>query len=127
MKRTEADLLAEAPIKNGGADSPALAHERHIARSRDGVGEGGVQPADRTHDAQTVRANNAHAAAARFFKHLALQIGALFFRISLKPADIMMAPFTPAATHSRTTPGTVMAGVTITARSTLSGTAAILA
>ena len=43
---------------------------------------------------------------------------------SLKPAEMMIAPFTPAATHSRTTPGTVLAGVTITARSTLSGTAA---
>ena len=29
------------------------------------------------------------------------------FPDSLKPADIMMAPFTPAATQSRTTPGTV--------------------
>ena len=42
--------------------------------------------------------------------------------ISLKPAEITTAPFTPASTHSRMMPGTVGAGVTMTARSTGSGT-----
>ena len=38
----------------------------------------------------------------------------------------MIAPLTPASTHSAITPGTVGAGVTTTARSTGSGTAAIV-
>ncbi len=42
--------------------------------------------------------------------------------VSLKPAEMMIAPFTPASTHSLITPGTVGAGVTTTARSTGSGT-----
>ena len=44
---------------------------------------------------------------------------------SLKPAEIMIAAGTFAAAHSATTPGTVSAGVTITARSTGPGTAPI--
>ena len=43
---------------------------------------------------------------------------------SLKPAEMMIAPRTPTSTHSPTTVGTVGAGVTITAKSTRSGTAA---
>ncbi|MFA5914327.1 MAG: hypothetical protein WC830_12290 [Burkholderiales bacterium] len=46
---------------------------------------------------------------------------------SLKPAEMMIAPFTPAATHSPTISGTVGAGVTMTARSTGSGTSPTLA
>ena len=42
--------------------------------------------------------------------------------ISLKPAEMMTAPFTPAATHSRTICGTVAALVAMTARSTAAGT-----
>ena len=45
---------------------------------------------------------------------------------SLKPAEMMMAAFTPALTHSSIRSGTVFAGVTMTARSTLSGTLPIL-
>ena len=45
--------------------------------------------------------------------------------ISLNPAEMMIAPLTPASTHSPITSGTVGAGVTTTARSTGSGTAAI--
>ncbi len=41
--------------------------------------------------------------------------------ISLKPAEMMTAPPTPASPHSRMTPGTVAAGVTTTARSSLPG------
>jgi hypothetical protein len=43
--------------------------------------------------------------------------------VSLKPAEIMMAPRTPALAQSRMMPGTLAGGVTMTARSTLSGTA----
>ena len=46
--------------------------------------------------------------------------------ISLNPADIIIAPLTPAATHSPTIPGTVEAGVTMIANSTGSGTALML-
>ena len=46
---------------------------------------------------------------------------------SLNPAEMMIAPFTPAATHSLTIPGTVAAGVTMSARSTGSGTWATFA
>ena len=46
--------------------------------------------------------------------------------ISLKPAEMMIAPWTPASTHSPMMPGTVGAGVTMTARSTGSGTAVML-
>ena len=44
-----------------------------------------------------------------------------FGPVSLNPAEMMMAPRTPAATHSAMMPGTVLAGVTTTARSTGSG------
>ncbi len=40
-------------------------------------------------------------------------------RFPLNPAEIMTAPPTPAAAHSRIAPGTVAAGVTTTARSSL--------
>ena len=41
------------------------------------------------------------------------------------PAEMMTAPFTPAAAHSPTMSGTVAAGVAMTARSTFSGTSAM--
>ena len=41
--------------------------------------------------------------------------------ISLKPAEMTMAPRTPFSPHSRMMPGMVGGGVTITARSTSSG------
>src|SRR5471030_3193589 len=44
--------------------------------------------------------------------------------ISLKPAEMTMAPRTPAAAHSRMTPGTAFAGVITTARSIGCGKAA---
>ena len=43
---------------------------------------------------------------------------------SRKPAEMMMTPRTPLAAHSATRPGTLGAGVTMTARSTASGMAA---
>ena len=46
--------------------------------------------------------------------------------ISLKPAEIMMTPFTPFAPQSFTMPGTVGGGVMMTARSGVSGTAVML-
>ncbi|GBC74362.1 hypothetical protein HRbin05_00402 [archaeon HR05] len=45
---------------------------------------------------------------------------------SLNPAEIMMRFFTPALPHCSTIPGTVGAGVAITARSTLSGISSTL-
>jgi len=42
--------------------------------------------------------------------------------VSLKPAEMMMAPSTPASTHSVMMSGTAVAGATITARSTFCGT-----
>src|SRR5215210_7377302 len=45
---------------------------------------------------------------------------------SLKPAEMTMAPSTPASAHSRMIPGTVGAGETMTARSTCSGTSRTL-
>src|SRR5215204_2529457 len=42
--------------------------------------------------------------------------------VSLKPAEIIMAPSTPASTHSRIISGTAGAGATMSARSTLAGT-----
>ena len=44
---------------------------------------------------------------------------------SLNPAEMMIAPGTPASTHSPMTPGTTFAGSTMTARSTFSGTDAM--
>jgi hypothetical protein len=46
--------------------------------------------------------------------------------VSLKPAEMMMADGTPFAVHSRITPGTHAAGVTMTARSGVSGKALTL-
>ena len=43
--------------------------------------------------------------------------------VSLKPAEMMTTPRTPACAQSRTIPGTDGGGVTITAKSTFSGTA----
>ena len=45
---------------------------------------------------------------------------------SLNPAEMMIAPFTPAATHSAMIPGTVGAGVAMIASSICSGTSAIV-
>ena len=42
--------------------------------------------------------------------------------VSLKPAEMMMAPSTPASTHSPMMSGTAGAGATMTARSTFAGT-----
>jgi hypothetical protein len=44
---------------------------------------------------------------------------------SRKPADTMMSPSTPALPHSSTMPGTVGAGVAMTARSTSASTSPI--
>jgi hypothetical protein len=46
--------------------------------------------------------------------------------VSLKPAEMMMAPFTPACTHSPMISGTAGAGATMTARFTLAGTSETL-
>ncbi len=87
---------------------------RAIAR-----GEGGVQPADGIHHAQAVRPDqpDPRTRCARAPAVPAPPPG----RPSLNPAEITIAPRTPAFTHSPTTLGTVAAGVTITARSTASG------
>src|SRR5262245_59593041 len=45
--------------------------------------------------------------------------------VSLKPAEMITAPGTPAAAHSPITSGTVTAGVAMIARSTAAGTSAI--
>jgi len=46
--------------------------------------------------------------------------------VSLNPAEMMMAARTPLSAHSWMMPGTVLAGVTMTARSTSSGMAPTL-
>jgi hypothetical protein len=46
--------------------------------------------------------------------------------VSRKPAEIMMAPSTPASTHSLMICGTVGAGAAMTARSTRAGTSEML-
>ncbi len=46
--------------------------------------------------------------------------------ISLKPAEMIIAPFTPALPQSCTMPGTVGGGVMMTARSGFAGTAVML-
>ncbi len=47
--------------------------------------------------------------------------------ISRKPAESTITPLTPAAAQASINPGTVAAGVAITARSTASGTSATVA
>ena len=64
--------------------------------------------------------------AARAIPRISCSSRAPSMPVSLKPAEMMMAPRMPAAAHSRITPGTTFAGVMTTARSIRSGTAATL-
>ena len=61
-----------------------------------------------------------------FFNSRILSSSALpFAPVSLKPAETIIAPFTPAFPHSSMTAGTVFAGVAIMAKSTVSGICSI--
>ena len=78
----EADVFAQAPVENGGAEGAALAEEADGAGLGDGAGEGGVEAGLRHHDAQAVGADEAHLALARFRDDLPLELdarGAGFF------------------------------------------------
>ena len=96
-----------------------LADESDTARPRHACREGRIQACMRPHHAQAVRPDNLMPA----------QRANLMFQLrpaaphSLKPAEMITAPQTPAATHSAIIPGTIAAGVAMTARSTASGTA----
>src|SRR6185437_5691541 len=63
------------PIEHRGAEGATLTEEGDIAAQRHSGCEGGVQASDRAHDAEAVRADNAHAAACRFLGELFFQIG----------------------------------------------------
>ena len=61
------------------------------------------------HHAQAVRADDPHLAA-RLFAAIWRSSSAPAAPVSLNPAEMTIAPFTPAATHSPTIPGTVGGG-----------------
>ncbi len=73
---TEADVLLQAPVQDGGAERAALADEADVAAAGDGGGEGGVKAGYGAHHAQAVRADDAHIAAAGMLEDLALELGA---------------------------------------------------
>ena len=93
---------------------------------RHGGGEGGVQAGQRAHHAQAVRADDPHPAAPRLLQDLPLQLRALGPDLleAGRDDDRRREPRPRRTRRSR--PGTVGAGVTMTARSTGSGTAAML-
>ena len=72
----EADVFAQAPVENGGAEGAALADEADGAGLGDGAGEGGIEAGMRHHHAQAVRADEAHLALARLLGDLPLELDA---------------------------------------------------
>ncbi len=69
----EAHHLAPAPVENRGAQSAALADEAQMAGASHGAGERGIELAMRAHQAQAIRPDDAHTAAARLGQDLVLQ------------------------------------------------------
>jgi hypothetical protein len=73
-KGAETDLLAKAPVEDGGAQSAALAYEAYIARQGHRTGEGGVEPGERPQHAQAVEPEKPQPLAASLFEDLPLQL-----------------------------------------------------
>src|SRR5690606_22969039 len=73
-KRAEADVFLKAPVENGGTQRATLADEADVAGPGDRAGEGRVQAVQRSHHAQAVRADDAHAAAPGLFHDLPLKL-----------------------------------------------------
>ena len=59
-----------------------------------------LRPVQRAHHAQAVRADDAHPAAPRLLRAPAAPARRPPAPVSLKPAEMTIAPFTPASTHS---------------------------
>jgi hypothetical protein len=119
--RAESHLFELAPIQNRGEQRSTLAQEGYVAGPRRILGKGGVQADRRIHDLQTVGANHGawgrDAVCSWIWRSSSTPCGPL----SLNPAEITIADFTPASMHSPIMCGTVGAGVATTARSTFSG------
>ena len=123
----EADVLAQAPVEHGRAERAALAEEGDVAGPRHGAGEGGVEAGQRVHHAEAVRADDAHSGRGALLPGPGAPARRPPRPISLKPAEMMIAPADAGRARTRAiTAGTAAAGVTMTARSTGSGTAAML-
>ena len=122
-ERAEPELGRSAPIENRRAKRAALSDEPYVARQRERLGECRVQTDVRQHHANAIRPND---------PHLPASLENLLFKLCpsrpgfFEPAEIITAPFTPAVAHSATIPGTLAAGVAITARSTFSGASRIV-
>src|SRR6202035_3350570 len=69
----EPDVLAKAPVEHRGAQCAALTDEADGARPRHRRRKRGVEAGDRAHDAEAVRADEAHRPAAGFLEDLLLQ------------------------------------------------------
>ena len=100
----EADHFLQAPVEDGGAERAALADEADVAGPRHGGGEGGVQARQRAHHAQAVGADEAHVAG-RASSSICRSSSTPSGPISLKPAEMTMAPRTPSSPHSPMMPG----------------------
>ncbi len=70
----------QAPVEDRGAQRAALADEGHVAGTRDGVSEGGVQAAQRIHHAQAVGADEPHLAFDQL-GNAALQLFTMFAKL----------------------------------------------
>src|SRR5450755_633239 len=76
-KSAEAYLFAETPVQHGGTYRAALTDESYIAGSRNGVGKGGIEAGNRTHHAQTIGSNQAHARGAGVVQQLLFELDAM--------------------------------------------------
>ena len=90
------------------------------------AGERGVQPAERAHHAQAVRPDQPHPAAPGLLEDPALELGPVRPDLLEPGRDHDRALDAGVGALGRSRPGTVAAGVTTTARSTGSGTSAIV-
>ena len=82
----EADVLARRPVEDRGQQGAALRDETDTAGPGDARRERRVQRADRVHDAEAVRADDADAVAACVLEHLALELDSLSSDL-LEPGD----------------------------------------
>ena len=102
--KTLKPLFLQAPVEDRGQKRSALADEGDVSRQGQSGREGSVEPVQRIHDAEAIGPHNPHLAEG-FHHDLPFQRRP-GLATSLKPAEMMMQPLTPAWTHSRTRAGT---------------------
>ena len=106
----EADHFRRLQSRTAVQRAPLWLMKPTDAGARDGGGEGGVQAGERAHDAQAVGPDDADVGRVRASARSWRSSSAPSAPISLKPAEMTMAPCTPCSPHSWMMPGTVDGG-----------------